>query len=214
MLVDQKRRFNFLAPPLAATRCQTELRRPCPVLELCGTSLVSQRPTRTGKSPMKHIVLAVLLTMTLGFATTAEPSPLTWYLQDVRFTDAIATGSYVFDMTVGRFGTYSSADIDVIENSSGTTFHYSGNGNTGSFHEVCFCANAPTRFLMFDFSPLPATGGIVSLDSAFSLEALPPRSRRIFSGSLTTTPVSEPSSLSALWTGVGALPFVRRRRTR
>ena len=42
---------------------------------------------------MKHIVLAVLLTMALGFATTAEPSPLTWYLQDVRFTDAIATGS-------------------------------------------------------------------------------------------------------------------------
>lgn len=171
-----------------------------------------------GALQMRRTFRAALIVVMLGMSSAIEASPITWYLDGVTFDDgSTAIGSFLFDASVGTFGSYTDASIDVIEKSDGSVFHYSSNGfGQGNFHEVFFVGNGvpgpqPQRTLFFDLAPgLMFAAGVTTFDPFFSVEYLYSPSgamtdRNIVAGSITTTPVPEPSSLLLLSSGVSTL---------
>lgn len=171
---------------------------------------------------MRRTLSVVLIAVGLGLAANVEASPMTWYLKDVTFPNAIAVGSFVFDdssfdLSARLFGAYNDVQIDVIENGSGDVFHYSGIGISADPHEVTFVSGF--RGFQFQFlGVLEFSNGVVPLDTVLTVETFssPTSSFRFITGGSVTTQapdsVPEPSSLFALTIGALAMFLVVRSR--
>jgi len=104
-------------------------------------------------------------------AISAQATPLTWYLEGVTFADGgTASGSFVYDVDNGVFGTYNNISITTTAGTTitATTFAYldpSAINFSLVFHSVTTTGNltgTPVMQLFFS-SPLTDAGGTVPL---------------------------------------------------
>jgi hypothetical protein len=180
----------------------------------------------------RHGIVAAFLLLALSAQARAntltwqEGDPLTWYLQDVLFTDGTATGWFVYtpptvlpsdpayDHTVHGFGTFTPY-IELTKFSTGESWLFTQDGFGGNFHEVFWRGTSTggtttSGFLILEFLGTVLTPGTVELDILSTSSA-----GKFVSGSITTIPptsVPEPGTLMLF--ALGALATFRRRITR
>jgi PEP-CTERM motif len=189
---------------------------------------------RSGSMLLRACSMASLALLAFAIASTASalPSPVTWYLSDVAFSDgSTLTGSFM-----EQGGNVTSYDILFAGvNYTPSNSYINCDGGTGATDTVCFNglsgiatdgtpwsqlqiqADGPMdTALTGTFSVL--TAGSVALTQGCEFECgdpTPPNEYFAVSGSVTTTDpsaVPEPASLFLLGAGLVGFSVARRRR--
>lgn len=180
----------------------------------------------------KPLRIALTASLFLFVAWSAQATPLTWTLQDVRFDDGgTASGFFVFDPETLEFDQQNQEWIatpptifDIVTTGLvvGGEFHYEPRQQlqAGFICEPIHCSNFGIYFgsfliLVLEFdTPLPVAGGTVPLGGKEMLFDENGFVRDITAGSVTTipevTPIPEPVSYALLGVGLSLLGLVRR----
>jgi hypothetical protein len=176
-------------------------------------------PLRITLSYKRNAIL--LLTSALVMAPLSFGSSVTWYLNDVTFSDgANASGNFVFNadtQTVSTWdisttaGALSAFTYTPADSSGGNYFEQSGYQN-----EFLFMLDDGSRLLgMTPVAALTDAGGIVAIDlgggSSVECDNCSPY-RTVVSGSFdTTSPAPEPTSIGLLGLGLCAFGILAAR---
>jgi hypothetical protein len=156
----------------------------------------------------------------MGAVTPAQAIPLSYTLQDVRFSDgATAAGSFIYDADT-RIGTSFSVSttagvLSAFTFDGATSGFYSG-GGAGPNNFILF-TNPGDRYFNFSFlTPLTNAGGTYALNTASSYECNNCGTfRMVVAGavsSLAPVSVPEPATAALLLPSLGIMGLFARRR--
>jgi hypothetical protein len=166
----------------------------------------------------KHILSGIVMGIALLAASTAaQATPINYTLSGVTFTDGTsATGSFYFDAVTHLSSSYSiSTTAGVLSaftfDKSDSGLYYGGGAGPNNFTII---TTDGRRVFNFSFlTPFTDAGGnnVINISSTYECNNCG-TFRRVNAGFVTSNAVPEPATSALMFSAVGALAFMRRRR--
>jgi hypothetical protein len=166
----------------------------------------------------KHILSGIVMGIALLAASTAaQASPINYTLSGVTFTDGTsATGSFYFDAVTHLSSSFSiSTTAGVLSaftfDKSDSGLYYGGGAGPNNFTII---TTDGRRVFNFSFlTPFTDAGGNNAINISSTYECNNCGTfRRVNAGFVTSNAVPEPATSALMFSAVGALAVMRRRR--